>query len=199
MQILFLCSASLIKQKCIYRDGISRTVRAEQRSSKTFVLNGMRLICPHIDPLSLWVSSALTHNLRLHPQKHTTVWYRSFSFTALLHQIPMLRFNPNSSESPTLLIMPRSYCYQIITRQLQLFMMYLFNCNKWHEFSCRRPFVRARVCPSIVFFLLFFHMCLDLRHFLCVVILGWYSDSWLLANNVFPLQSFISVQLFHLS
>lgn len=198
MQILFLCSASLIKQKCIYWDGISRTVRAEQPSSKTFVLNGMRLICPHIDPLSLRVSSALTHNLRLHPQKHTTVWYRSFSFTALLHQIPMLRFNPNSSEisvSPTLLITLRSSCYQIITRQLQLFIMFLFNCNKRHESGRQRPFVR--VCPFIIFFPPSF-TCFT-RHFLRVVVLGQSSDSWLLTNNVFPPQSFISVQLFHLS
>lgn len=124
---------------------------------QTFILSGMTLICPRTDPLSLHVSSALMYNLRLHPQKHTTVRYRSFSFTALLHQIPTHCFNPNSSESSvslTLLIAPHSSCYQIITRQLQMFIMFSFNCDKQHESVGEEP----RVCPAVGFFPLSFHV-----------------------------------------
>lgn len=53
--------------------------------------------------------------------------------------------------------------------------------------------------PELVPLLFFSLLCLDLRHFLRVVVLGRSSDSWLLANSVFPPQSFIPVQLFHLS
>lgn len=135
----------------------------------------------------------LMYNLCLHPQKHTTVRYRSFSFTALLYQIPTHRFNPNSSESSvslTLLITPRSSCYQIITRQLQMFIMFPFNCNKQHESGCWRTQGLSHCC----FFPLFFHVW-DLRHFLCVVVFGWCSDGWRLTVSLHSLlfQSSFSI------
>lgn len=143
----------------------------------------MTLICPHTDPLSLHVSSALMYNLCLHPQKHNTLRYRSFSFTALLHQIPTHRFNPNPSESwvsPTLLITPHSSCYQIITRQLQMFIMFPFNCDKQHESGCWRTQDLSCCCFSPLFSRVW-----DLRHLLCGVVFGQSSDGWLLTNNHF--------------
>lgn len=122
----------------------------------------MRLICPHTDLLTLQLSSALTYNLSIHPQKHTTVRCRSFSFTALLYQIPTHPFKSNPSEisvSPALLITTRSSPYMIITRQLQTFIMFLFNCTKQRDSGSQGLSVQSKE-PRSPHYCCFFHMCL---------------------------------------